>query len=281
MSTLFAIVDLGSNSIRLVINEIEKNGRYKEVHNFKTVARLSSHLNEQGILSNEGIQIILDTLSRFKTILTSHQINNINIIATAAMRKAENKKEIVKLVKKKLNLDIQILSEYEEAYYGYLAVVNSMSIETGLTIDIGGGSTEITYFKNRKLIYYHSFPFGAVTLHKQFFSSNQSQSRQIQSLRKFILNQLKTLPWLKQILVESVIGIGGSARNLSLIHQRQINYPLAGIHQYEYPAIELVQMNQHLQKTSYEDRLTIDGLSKDRADIIILQQKSSHLLFNM
>ncbi|GAE30703.1 exopolyphosphatase [Halalkalibacter hemicellulosilyticus] len=269
MSTLFAIVDMGSNSIRLVINEIEKNGRYKELYNFKTVARLSSHLDDQGVLLENGIQLILDTLSRFQTILNAHNIKNVQIIATAAMRKAENKQDIIKLIKKKLNLDIQILSEYEEAFYGYLAVVNSMSIETGLTIDIGGGSTEITYFNNRKLIHYHSFPFGAVTLQKQFFSSDQSQSKQIQLLRKFILNELKTLSWLKKLTVQSVIGIGGSARNISLIHQRQSQYPLTGIHQYEYPTSDLMQMNQQLQRTNYVERLTIDGLSKDRADIII------------
>ncbi|GAE33427.1 exopolyphosphatase [Halalkalibacter akibai] len=264
----YAIIDMGSNSFRLVINEIDNNGRYQELYNFKTVARLSTFINDDGVLQEAGISLILETLQRFKEVLDYHQIDDVTIIATAAMRKAQNQKDIAKLVQDRLGLSIRILSEYEEAFYGYLAVINSTSIQNGITIDIGGGSTEVTLFTDRELKHFHSFPFGAITLQQQFFSEGQAPAA-ISELKKYINQQLQTLSWLKGREDYPIIGIGGSARNLALIHQRQSDYPLAGIHQYEMGNEDLSTINTMLQQSTIEQRLLLDGLSKDRVEIII------------
>ncbi|MFC0558073.1 exopolyphosphatase [Halalkalibacter alkalisediminis] len=265
----YAIIDMGSNSFRLVINEVDHHGQYNELHNYKTVARLSTYILNNGYLSDEGVAIVSNTLTRFKEIIDYHQIPKLIVIATAAMRKAKNKEEIVRSIEKKLGMTIRILSEYEEAFYGYLAIVNSTNISDGFTVDIGGGSTEITLFKNRTLVHYHSFPFGAITLHQKFFQQTKNLADAVQALKNYIREQWLTLPWLATHLHYPVIGIGGSARNLSLIHQRQVNYPLAGIHQYEIPKTEVFHINDMLQLTSSEERSQIDGLSKDRVEIIV------------
>ena len=88
-------------------------------------------------------------------------------------------------------------------------------------------------------------------------------------MKHFLLEQFHSLPWLKNTNHLPLIGIGGSARNISLIHQRQTDYPLAGIHQYEFSQNELQRINMMLQQSTFEERLSIDGLSKERADIII------------
>ncbi|WP_017728353.1 Ppx/GppA phosphatase family protein [Halalkalibacterium ligniniphilum] len=264
-----AIIDMGSNSIRLVINLIEDNGSYKELHNFKKVARLSSHLNEIGELSRQGQELIVTTLKQFKQLMTYHQVDRVIGVATAAMRKASNRDEVLSLIKKETGFQIKVLSEYEEAYFGYLAVVNSTSIENGITIDIGGGSTEITRFENRKLLHYHSFPFGAITLQHEFIAGDDATTDELKKLKQYILDSFQTLPWLKEGKPVPVIGIGGSARNLSLIQQRKVGYPLAGLHQYSFSVNELVSVNALLQQTSLNERQSIDGLSKDRADLIV------------
>ncbi|WP_332690988.1 exopolyphosphatase [Halalkalibacter lacteus] len=264
-----AIIDMGSNSIRLVINKIDLNGCYNEIHNYKTVARLSAHITKEGNLSDNGITIVLETLNRFKDVIIFHKVKKVILVATAAMRKAKNQNQIVQLVKAKVGFDIRVLSEYEEAFYGYLAVVNSTNIEYGYTVDIGGGSTEITLFENRELKHYHSFPFGAITLQQKFYGDKQPNSTNLEILKNYIKEQLHTLPWLKNKSNYPVIGIGGSARNLSLIHQRQIEYPLPGIHQYEFTKEDLIELNDMLQQSTIEERLMLDGLSKERADIII------------
>ena len=143
-----AVIDIGSNSVRLVINQIGPKRGYKELHNFKSVARLSAHIDEKGYLTNEGLNTLIVTLNRFKAILHSYPVDKVNIVATAAIRNAKNQQEIVKFISDRVGFEVRVLSEYEEAYYGYFAVINSTSLKNGVTIDIGGGSTEITLFEN-------------------------------------------------------------------------------------------------------------------------------------
>ncbi len=265
---LIAIIDIGSNSIRLVVFSVDVSGVYKEVQNLKIVARLSSHFNHAGEITEKGIQTLVSSLKYFKEVITTYPISTLLCVATAAIRQAKNQKEIIHYVQKETNLAITVLTEYEEAFYGFLAVTNSTDYQNGLTIDIGGGSTEITLFKDRQILHYHSFPFGAISLKQKFIHNEIPSNKELQLLRNYIQDCFHSLQWLKQ-KGTVLIGIGGSARNLSLIQQRKINYPLAGLHQYKLKLTEISAINEQLINTSLKERQKIDGLSKDRADIII------------
>lgn len=263
-----AIIDMGSNSIRLVIYTIQSNGCYHELHNFKVVARLSSHTTIDGSITDEGIEIIVKTLSRFNKIINDHQIDYVKGVATAALRLAPNQREVLNIIKDKTALSFTVLSDYEEAYYGYLAVTNSTNIEDGISIDIGGGSTEVTLFKNRKLLKYVSFPFGAITLKKRFIESDPPTLDEMNNLKQFLINQFSSFNWIVNTELP-VVGIGGTARNLCLMHQRKINYPLPGLHQYELQPNDIHEVQQSLLEHPFTERQNVEGLSKDRADIII------------
>ncbi|MDV2683153.1 exopolyphosphatase [Alkalihalophilus lindianensis] len=265
----FAIIDIGSNSIRLVITELDSQGRFKELHNVKNVARLSKHLNQDKEITEEGVNVLIETLVRFKEMMNFHEVAQIAAVGTAALRQSKNQQDIITMIEDMLGIKIRVLTDYEEAYYGYLAVVNSTSIKDGFTIDIGGGSTEVTYFKNRELKHFHSFPFGAVTLQSTFISGSDATEQELATMHDFIINQFHQLTWIKEVKPMNVIGIGGSARNLALIHQQKVEYPLGGLHQYEMSQTELKHLYESLSSTSLEDRHAIDGLSKDRADIIV------------
>ncbi|MBU8905695.1 exopolyphosphatase [Desertibacillus haloalkaliphilus] len=267
-SRKLAVIDMGSNSIRLVINAIDKNGHYKELHNLKVVARLSNHFDQEGNITNEGISVIIDTLKKFHDLLSFHRIDQVKAVATAAIRKAVNQQKILTQIHTETNINVTVLSEYQEAYYGYLAIVNSTNIQNGVSIDIGGGSTEISLFTNRNLVHYHSFPFGAITLQQMFFKNDPPSDEERQQLTTFLNDQFSQLPWLTNCAYP-VVGIGGSARNLSLIQQRRENYPLAGLHQYQLSPENMSDMAELLSSCTLSERQRIAGLSKDRADIII------------
>lgn len=263
-----ALMDIGSNSIRLVIFHLDESGYYREIQNLKVVARLSSHINDEGNLSNKGIHVLLTTLQKFQEITRTYDLSKVKCVATAAIRQAKNQREVLATITKMTDFVIQVLSEYEEAFFGYLAVTNSTSILDGITIDIGGGSTEVTLFKDRNLLHYHSFPFGAISLKKKYIKSETPTLQELSELRNFLTKQFQSLPWLNQKEVP-VVGIGGSARNLSLIHQRKTNYALSGLHQYEMHYENLKEITNQLNQLTVKERQSIDGLSKDRADIII------------
>jgi len=253
--------------MRLVIYKQEKSGRLHEVENVKAVARLRNYLDEENMLTEEGILKLVRTLKSFKKIVETYELNHFVCIATATIRQASNKQQIMKIVQQETNWEMRILSESEEAFYGYLSVVNSTSIQEGITIDIGGGSTEITYFKDRMLQHSHSFPFGALTL-KSFFIDQPSSEIAIARLRNYLKEQFRTLPWLHNKQV-ALIGIGGSARNMAQIDQSNKAYPLAGLHQYEMKHSDMVHILTELASLELEELEKVDGLSKDRADTIL------------
>ncbi|WP_112179934.1 MULTISPECIES: Ppx/GppA family phosphatase [Paraliobacillus] len=273
----YAIIDIGSNTMRLVIYVQEKAGRLREVENVKAVARLRNHLDQDENLAPEGSDILIHTLQNFRDVLKTYDLTNFVCVATATIRQAKNQYTLKKLVKDHLNWEMRILSEQEEAFYGYLAVVNSTSIKEGITIDIGGGSTEVTYFKDRQLIHAHSFPFGALTL-RTFFEKEGSPESNLKDLREYLFHQFKSLDWLTRKAIP-LIGIGGSARNLVQIDQNQKAYPLAGLHQYKMDYSDIVGISNYLSSLSLKKLQKVEGLSKDRSDIILPAIEAFHCLY--
>ena len=275
----YAIIDVGSNTMRLVIYLRDKGGRLREVENVKAVARLRNHLMEDGLLSTEGIQKLLTTLKSFKEVAEAYTLEKMVCVATATIRQAKNQAEIIHQVSEQTQFDMRILSDHEEAYYGYLAVVNSTSITEGVTVDIGGGSTEVTYFKDRELIESHSFPFGALTLKQDFFKKELPTGEELSELRHYLLEQFKSLPWLNKKSIP-LIGIGGGARNLVQIDQNLKEYPLAGLHQYKMKDSDLAFIKNYLFTLPMKKLQKVEGLSKDRADIILPSTEVFHSLYD-
>lgn len=280
MKSKIAIIDIGSNTIRLVIYDVQEDGRVKEVENVKTVARLRYDLNDDSVLSDEGIQKLLKALSGFKEIILHHDVKHVKAVATATVRQATNKESILRQIKNQVDLDIEILSEYEEAYYGFVAVALTTPIQSGITIDIGGGSTEVTFFDKKQLKHSYSFPFGVVSLKNQFLKGDSVTLEERKKLRAFINEQFEMLPWLKGSN-KCLIAIGGSARNVAQMNQAEEDYPIAGVHQYEMSIHALEKLREKLIGLDYKAIESIEGLSKDRADIIIPAMEVFHALYKI
>lgn len=264
-----AIIDIGSNTIRLVLYSYNKNEGLREFGNIKTVARLRTYLLPNGKMSEEGIQLLADTLNSFRLILADYEVTDVKAAATAAVRQAVNNEEIIHRMQEETGIKIDILSEEEEAYYGFVAVAHSMDTPSAVTIDIGGGSTEITLFINKKLQKTISFPFGTVSLKQIFVSGAIINSGERAKLRAYVTEQFNSLAWIKDVAFP-VIGIGGSARNIAQIHQQKINYPLSGIHEYSMKRDDLEALQDYLSRFSFEQLKQLGGLSSDRADTIVL-----------
>ncbi|MCO7176351.1 Ppx/GppA family phosphatase [Sporolactobacillus kofuensis] len=274
-----AMIDIGSNSIRLVIIGVDKDYFSKELLNFKAVARLSNYIDEHDLLSKEGVSVLLTVLRRFKSIIEREQhVCFVDAFATAAMRKAKNREQVLKRVYEETGVKVRLLPGLKEAYYGFFAVINSTYVENGLTIDIGGGSTEVTLFKNRQLVHSHSFSFGAVTLYQTFYKDGDPNAGE--RLEAYIRNAFFAYDWLRGNALP-VIGIGGTARNLARIDQLQEHYPMVGLHQYTMPSERLNELTKKLASTKLEERERMDGLSKDRSDIILPASAVINLLVKM
>ena len=267
MEKKLAVIDIGSNSIRNVIFEVNEEGQYFERLNVKEVARLSSHISDANEMTEEGIASLIDTLRHFKELNDHHHVTDVLPVATAAIRNANNSDEILQNVKQSTGMTIRLLSDYEEAFYGYSAIVNSTYVEDGYSVDIGGGSMEVTYFQNRELVFYHSFPFGAVTLTKEFMKDETMTKDERKALTAYLKKAFKEIEWLEPHGVP-LVGVGGTARNLVRVEQTISNFPLEGIHQYTISAEQLEDVIDELVGMSSKQLGRLDGLSKDRVDII-------------
>ncbi|MFL2099988.1 Ppx/GppA family phosphatase [Desemzia sp. FAM 23989] len=270
------LIDIGSNTVRLVIFETDAYYNIKELQNIKTPARLYLYLSEDKVLSQEGIDKLTEIMQSFKKVAIQYEVDTLMPVATAAIRQSKNQQEILEHIKEETGIKITLLAEEQEAYYGNYAVLHSINSKNGITIDIGGGSTEITYFENKKILHSISFPFGVVTLKELFFDGKaHNDSKAIKNAKKFIAEQFNSLPWIQNKEVP-IIAIGGSARNIANIHQRMIEYPIAGVHAYQMTRDNLQDTLNILEKSDTDELNDLDGLSRDRTDIIL----PANLVFN-
>jgi len=213
------LVDIGSNTIRLVIFEFDSKTGLNEILNIKTPARLSQYLTDDLTMNQDGIDVLTSTLHSFKAVADKFKVNELHPIATAAIRQSTNQHAIIKHIKNELNINIKIIPEQEEAFYGFYAITHTTDVENGVSIDIGGGSTEVTLFKDKAMIEAHSFPFGVVTLKRKFFENKDHNDKSaIKTMEKFLSKQFEQLPWLQDREI-ALVGICGSARNVARIHQ--------------------------------------------------------------
>lgn len=270
------LVDIGSNTIRLVIFDYSVEIGLQELQNIKTPARLYQYLDSDKVMSDKGIDVLCHTLQSFQKVADKFNVDVLYPVATAAVRQSKNIDAIIARVKAETGIDVRIITEEEEAFYGYYAVINTLDYTDGVTVDIGGGSTEVTYFEDKELKFSHSFPFGVVTLQKLFFDGKgHNDEEAIRQAGKYIKTQFESLKWLEKRKCP-IIAIGGSARNIARIHQSLTEYPIAGVHGYGMKEKDLELVFETLINTPEDNLEDLDGLSRDRQDIIV----PSCILFN-
>lgn len=268
MGKHIGIIDLGSNSARLVVYHCDDQGMAVEYDNIKRVLRLSSHLRKDGTIDKEGFQKTIACLKLFKELCDARAVSEITAVATAAIRQAVNGQALLDQIEKETGIRVRLLSGEQEAHYGYLAVVNTMKIDHAIIVDIGGGSTEISYIQDRKRMASYSFPFGAVTLTENFLLHETPSKDELRALHDFLRKQFSSQPWIANRPCP-LVAIGGTARNLAKMHQQQKGYSLSSLHHYIMERSEVEAMFSWISGQSVEARKNIQGLSKDRADIIV------------
>lgn len=263
------IMDIGSNSIRLAIYETTPQGEFRLINENKESARLSEKMKNGGEMGHEDILSIVPVLRQFREICDVYGCEKIRVSATAAIRNAANANQIAALLKRETELDIEVLSGEQEAYFGFVGVTAGMDMEDGFIIDIGGGSTEITLFRGRRMLHSVSLPIGAVNAQLRFGASDPWSAGDMTGLRSEIGKLLDGHAWITEHPGLPLIGLGGTIRTLSKLDQRRRNYPLRVAHHYRVEPEDIRYFAESLPVMPLEKRKRLDGLSKSRADIIV------------
>lgn len=269
MSEKQAIIDLGSNTTRMLVMEVLDNGAYRLAEEAKYSIRLAEHMAPDGAIKPPALARAVEAMTFFRSIIDYHGVTKIDAAATAAVRDAANQAAFLRELEGRTGIRFRVLSREEEAYYGYLGVINSTDARDGIVFDLGGGSMEITALKNRQIAATASLPVGSASLTERFLGTGRPSEKQIAALEDYVKSQLKSLDWLEGYRNSEVIGVGGTARTIARVHQRLVNYPFDEIHNYSMPPEEITFIYNNLRTVGLEDRKAVQGLSKDRADIIV------------
>lgn len=264
-----AIIDIGSNSVSLIIVNIEENSSYTIIDEIKEPLRIFDGMNEKNEIIGSKIDATVATLITYKKLCDVLNTNKIIAVATEAIRRAINKDEIIKTIKERVGIKVRLLSGVEEAFYDYFAVVNSIDIKDGLIIDIGGASIELIWLKDSGILKSVSLPIGALTLANQFNLTDEVDPTNEKEMMNFLSDYFSSITWLKQVKSNVLIGIGGSIRNIAKIQKKLDNYPVAQIHNYEIDSTHVNSIYSMLKQKNLKQRKKIKGLSENRADIII------------
>ncbi len=259
------IIDIGSNSMRLVIYEI-KGKSYEAIGQVRHSARLGQNMHN-GEINGDRIEYGLKVLKNFKDYLESKKVPEVIAVATEALRKAKNKDEFLSKAKIALGKNIRVLSGEEEAFYDYYATVNTIDLDRCLMIDIGGSSTEIALIENKILQESISIPFGSIVLTEKF-DIKQGEKSEI-ALNDYIQKTFNDIPWLKRAKGYPVVGIGGSVRSMGRIDRFRKDNAMFISHNYSLDQRDVADIYAMMHDYSTGKINRVLGLSRDREDIFM------------
>ncbi len=272
MMKRLAVIDIGTNSIHMILAEIGKKFSYKVVDRIKEMARLGDGTFTSRRLSSEAMERGLAVLNRFALLAKNKGIDTILPVATSAVRESKNGGDFIKLVRKELGLKIRVITGEEEARLIYLGVRHSMDLSESpaMIVDIGGGSVELMACTPKRLKFVRSLKLGAIRLKDQYLKTDPPDKKTVQRMEQSVAQTIKkSLVSKKPVLLGSLVATSGMAGNLAeIIYLAQTGQPLTKIDMALIDLKAIKEVEQLLRTKDTEGRLKILGLDPRRVDTL-------------
>jgi exopolyphosphatase/guanosine-5'-triphosphate,3'-diphosphate pyrophosphatase len=269
MQERIAIIDLGSNTARMVVFGYTPHHSYKLLDEVRETVRLAEGVGADGKLTPARMARGVEVMKLFHAFCRATGVAQIVPVATSATRDATNQAEFTARVQREAGLALRVLSMDEEAYYGYVGAANALDLRDAFLIDIGGGSVEVGAIRGRGLVQTFSRPAGVVRFTERYIHSDPISNKDFKALEAAATDLFAGLDWLAETHGATLAGIGGTIRTLAEIDQRARPYPLALIHGYVLTRERLEALIDQLRGLTVRQRADVPGLSRDRADLIL------------
>ena len=251
-----AAIDIGTNACRLLISEVitPLNGDtiFNKLNLIRVPLRLGFDVFETGVISKTKNEMILQTMKAYAHLMKAYKVDKSIAVATSAMRDAKNREEVVRKVFLETGINIEVISGDFEASLIYESHIAENLNENNnyLYVDVGGGSTELTFFSNNELVYKHSFNIGTIRLLKGIVEESEWENMKV-AIRENVKEQ-------KDIIA---IGTGGNINKVFSLSKKKEGKPLH---------IDLLKdYHKEFSSCSLEDRIRLFKLREDRADVIV------------
>lgn len=265
-----AAIDIGTNSIRSIVAEVDKGGKFRVLDDEKVTVRLGEGVTRNNAISAASWQRAMEALSRIKKIVDGYGVIGIESVATSAVRRAVNGEAFVRTVADTIGLQIDVISGEEEADLAVLSAQNNFDMENirYAIVDIGGGSVEIVTALGVHVEEIFSLELGAVTLTENFISTDPISKNEHKRLRKHIRKVLKKV-FVGEVSAQCLIASGGTMTTIAAMVMAMRKEEYGSLHGYEVLHSEVVHLLAMLLRKDLKERKAIQGLHPDRADIIV------------
>lgn len=262
-----AVVDLGSNTARLVLFRSNRAGPPWSVFEAKETPRLAQDLGPLGRISSDGIERASATLARFGRIIRDRAPDAVALVATSAARDAPNRGRLLEVVGRRAGFPVRCLSGREEAYYAFRGAASSIPLGNDRVFDLGGGSIQVVSVRDGRFRTSLSLPLGALRMHAHFLKHDPPKEREFDALVDFLDISLEHVP--RCAPNERVVGVGGTVRSLARVLRETGELPYDDLHGAEIGRADLERLVDLFRETPTEMRREIPGLSADRADVAL------------
>jgi exopolyphosphatase/guanosine-5'-triphosphate,3'-diphosphate pyrophosphatase len=262
-----AAIDVGTNTILLLVADIDEDGRISPLRDMERTTRLGRGLAEAGRLHPEPVGKSIHVIDEYLTICKHMGVNRVLTVGTSALRDAENAGGFLESVRRRFGLTVQILSGDEEARLSYLAVERELDRGSPLfVIDIGGGSVEFILGRKTRISALYSLDLGAVRLTETFLGSDPVTEEEYRQMMDHIT---RTLSSLEPPPTRHVVGLGGTITTISTVHRGKNRFDPSLIHGSVISQEDVARQVSLYKRLTLSQRRRIPGLPQERADVIL------------
>jgi exopolyphosphatase/guanosine-5'-triphosphate,3'-diphosphate pyrophosphatase len=263
-----AVADMGSNSWRLVVYGYEPGTPWWSlVDEIREAVRVGAGMGEEGTLRPDRIDRALHTAALFASFCRASGIDQVEAVATSAIRDASNGDALIQAIHDKTGLEPRVITGTEEARYDWLAIANSTTIDDGFGLDIGGGSIQTLRLEDRRLAQAESLRLGSVRVSEEFLPGEKASAKAVKALRKKVGGELDALGWWED--GGRLVGVGGTIRNLAAAAMKRADLPPLDVQGFELTRDALEDLIEWLADRPAAGRGDMPGIKPDRGDVIL------------
>lgn len=264
----FAVVDIGSNSGRMIVFRLRQGEHLDVIEDARAPLRLARDLRGSDRLGPDAIERTMEALHDFMAVARGAGATQMIAVATSAVRDADDGDELLERAHR-LGVPLQTIDGDHEAMLGFFGAVHDLPVTSGFTFDVGGGSAEVSSFRDRRLVRSWSMPLGSLRTSDAFLASDPPDEREIRALRRSVKSAMAASGITELGKDEQLVGIGGTVRNLAKVDLRRTDYPMPLLHGYRLTEPRLREVIDELVGRSMRRRAQVPGLNPDRADTIV------------
>ncbi len=266
-----AAIDIGTNSIRSIIVEVNSKKHFRVLDDEKETTRVGEGMGRSTRLSRRAMQRAIHALQRMADIARGFGAQTVQAVATSAVREAKNREPFLRRVEDEIGLKVRVITAEEEAWLAFLSMLHHFDVgrQRFFGLDIGGGSAALIFGLGAHVENIHSLPLGALRLTEKFLHGDPISENDFKAMRKHIKQHLLPIRNAGEVGAQMLISSGGTLTTLAELHKEIQHEKYEGVHGYEMNRAQVKRVLDVLRHKSLKERRAMPGLNPDRADIIV------------